>query len=440
MFRKILIANRGEVACRVIRATKKMGIQNALVFSEPDASLQYIQDADDARCIGGPRSYLDATAILNAAREMGCSAIHPGWGFLSENPTFAARCEALGITFVGPRPLSMRQMSDKAMARSTMRKLGLPPIPGVDRSLYSVNDAKEAAKIVGYPLLLKAVAGGGGRGMRKVFSPDKLEEAFVQASAEARSAFGNGAMYMERLIVGGRHIEFQVLCDGKNAIILGERECSIQRRHQKLLEETPSPAVSNEQRKQLSEKIKSVVESLGYRGAGTMEMLRDRSGEIFFMEMNPRLQVEHTITEETWGVDLVEQQFKIAANHPLSLDASPNGHSIQCRINAERVEENFKPTPGRIDTIRWPDIEGVRVDTHLRSGDKISPFYDSMLAKVICWAEDRPRAIEKMKVALRNSVIEGVPSTIDFHLRVLDSDRFQSGDYDTKFIEEELLS
>ncbi len=439
MFRKILIANRGEVACRVMNTARRLGIQSALVYSDADESLQYVQEADDAICIGGPRSYLDATAIINAARELGCSAVHPGWGFLSENPTFAARCEAVGLTFIGPRPLSMRKMSDKAMARSTMRALGLAPIPGVDRPLLSVKDAREAAKTIGYPLILKAIAGGGGRGMRKVMEPSALDDAFIQASAEARSAFGNGAMYMERLIVGGRHIEFNVLCDGAKAVIVGERDCSIQRRHQKLLEETPSPAVSREKIAELAATIKGVVEKLGYRGAGTMEMLRDQSGEIFFMEMNTRLQVEHTITEETWGVDLVEQQLKIAANHPLSLVAVPKGHSIQCRINAELVEENFKPTPGRIEKLRWPDLPGVRVDTHLREGDKISPFYDSMLAKVICTAPDRKSAIEKMRHALRESVIVGVPSTIDFHLRVLESGRFQAGEYDTKFVEEELL-
>ncbi len=442
MFRKILLANRGEVAVRVNKTAQRLGIKTVAAVTDVDRKLSYTADVDEVASIGDKRGYLDQEQLIAVAKEHKCSALHPGWGFLSENPSFAAMAEAVGITFIGPRPLSMRQMADKATARSTMRALGLSPIPGVDRSLYTLEAAIEAAAEVGYPLLLKAVAGGGGRGMRIVLKPEELSSAFIEASSEAMSAFGESALYMERLIVGGRHIEFQLLCDGKRAVVLGERECSIQRRHQKLLEESPSPVVSREQSAQLSAVIADVAVELGYRGAGTMEMLRDASGEIFFMEMNTRLQVEHTITEERYGVDLVEEQLKIAAHHPLKLEAiEPVGHSIQCRINAESVvyedgELDFRPTPGLIERLVWPEQEGIRIDTHLREGDRISPHYDSMIAKVIVHAPTRGEAIELMIDALSKTVVEGVPTTIPFHLAILKDSDFRSGSYNTSFIDE----
>lgn len=439
MFRRIMVANRGEVAHRVYQTAIKMGIEICYVYSEPDKELAFLKDATDSRCIGGVRSYLDGAAQITAAKEMKCSAIHPGWGFLSENPTFATQVEAVGLRFVGPKPSSMRRMSDKAKARETMRAFGLPPIPGVDSALHSLDDVQKAAEVIGYPLLLKAVSGGGGRGMRKVFSPEELEAAFLEASAEAQSAFGDASLYMEKLIQRGRHIEFQVLSDGENVLIVGERECSIQRRHQKLLEETPSVVVSDEQREALSAQIAQAVKKLGYVGAGTMEMLRDDDGSIYFMEMNTRLQVEHTITEETWGIDLVEQQLKIACNQPLAWQGEQKGHSIQCRINAEDVSKGFQPVPGHITVWNWPSFDGIRVETHLREGDHVSPFYDSMLAKIIATAPTRVEAIELMKKALRQAKIEGVPTTIDFHLSVLEHPKFIEGTYDTKFVEEELL-
>ena len=458
MFRKILIANRGEVANRIKQTCQKMNIETVIVATDIDKKLRFLDEFSESISLGDKREYLNKEKIIQITKEQNCSAIHPGWGFLSENPTFAAMAEAVGITFVGPNPTSMRKMADKAMARSTMRALGLSPIPGVDDFLLTVEDAKEAALQVGYPLLLKAVAGGGGKGMRKVFDPNDLEDAFLAASAEAQNAFGNAAMYMERLIVGGRHIEFQVLCDGKRAVVLGERECSIQRRHQKLLEETPSPVVDVQQCMELSKIIADVCVALQYRGAGTMEMLRDQSGEIFFMERNTRLQVEHTITEERFDIDLVAEQLKIAANHPLDIKVlydselveenehrmfRPKGHSIQCRINAEDVFKNFQPTPGTISNLKWPKMDGIRIDTHLREGDTISPHYDSMIAKIITSAPTRNEAINLMIQALELSEIEGVPTTIPLHLSILKHPKFISGEYTTSFIEEfleELLS
>lgn len=435
MFRRILIANRGEVVARIIRTCQRMGIETVIVATKADMELSYLKLADKVIDIGQTRAYLDMDLIISAAKDNKCSAIHPGWGFLSENPIFAARCEAVGITFIGPSPMAMRSMADKATARSTMTKLGLAPIPGWKEKILSFSDAEIAASHVGYPLLLKAVSGGGGRGMRRVMTPEGLDEAFHSASAEAQSAFADPSLYAERLIIGGRHIEFQIISDGEKALVIGARECSMQRRHQKLLEESPSVAVSDAQYESLVKQIESVVLALGYRGAGTMEMLRDASGNIWFMEMNTRLQVEHTISEELTGVDLVEQQLLVAANHPLNLEVSPNGHSIQCRINAEDVSRDFAPTPGTITKLQWADAKGIRIDTHLEEGDKISPHYDSMIAKVISTANTREIAITNLVKALKESCIEGVPTTIPMHLKLLTHPAFISGDYDTNFVE-----
>ena len=435
MFKTVLVANRGEVAERIRKTCQRMGIRCLALATDADKDLQFLQRFDDVLLLKDRRGYLDMASIVSLAKANQVAAIHPGWGFLSENPTFASMVEAVGITFVGPTAPSMRRMADKAEARDTMTALGLMPIPGVDGVLQDSKHALKEAARIRYPVLLKAVAGGGGRGMRRVFSEDEMAAAFQSASAEASSAFGNGAMYMEKLITQGRHIEFQVLSDGKKAVVLGERECSIQRRHQKLLEETPSLLVSDAQRQQLQETISRVCVELGYRGAGTIEMLGDADGSLYFMEMNTRLQVEHTITEEVTGIDLVEHQLRIAANEPLNVEYNPSGHSIQCRINAEDVTKNFRPQPGRITTLQWPELDGLRVDTHLVEGDSVSPHYDSMIAKVIVSAPTRDQAINKMKSALEQTTIEGVPTTIPVHQQILNHPQFETGHYDTNFLE-----
>jgi acetyl-CoA carboxylase biotin carboxylase subunit len=438
MFRRILIANRGEVAARVMRTCKRLGITAVAVYTDPDAELAYLQEVDEAVHIGGKRAYLDGSALIEAALAARCSAIHPGWGFLSENATFSARCEAARLTFIGPRSRNIRIMGDKSRARETMAALGVPIIPGSDGVLRDAEHAAEVAAQIGYPVLLKALSGGGGRGMRRVYEPSAVADAFAAASAEAAGAFNDGRMYLEKLIERGRHIEFQVLSDGERAVVLGERECSIQRRHQKLIEETPSPVTTPEEVAEMAKMICAAVVGIGYRGAGTIEMLRDRDGLMYFMEMNTRLQVEHTITEDRYGVDLVEQQLLIAANHPLTLSASPTGHAIECRINAEDPADNFRPTPGVVSRLVLPAGEGIRIETHLREGDRISPHYDSMFAKVIAHGADRAEAIARMIAALEKMVVEGVSMTIPLHLSVLRHPRFAAGDYDTHFLEENL--
>lgn len=438
MFRRVLIANRGEVATRVMRTCKSMGITTVAVYSEPDAALSYLQEADEAVCIGGKRAYLDGDALIDAAVEHRCTAVHPGWGFLSENATFSARCDAARLTFVGPASPHIRMMGDKSRARETMKALGVPIVPGSDGVLRDANHAQEVADSIGYPVLLKALSGGGGRGMRRVYSADEIATAFAAASAEAAAAFNDGRMYLEKLIERGRHIEFQVLCDGEHAVVLGERECSIQRRHQKLIEETPSPVVKPEEVEQMADIICRAVEGMGYRGAGTIEMLRDDDGQMYFMEMNTRLQVEHTITEARYDIDLVKEQLKIAANHALNVTAVPAGHAIECRINAEDPSRNFQPTPGVVSRLVLPKGEGIRVETHLSEGDRISPHYDSMFAKIISHGDSREQAIDRMIAALSEMVVEGVSTTISLHIAVLKHPRFRSGDYDTRFLEENL--
>lgn len=438
MFRTIMAANRAEVTARILKTCRKMNIRCVVIATDVDKELQFLEDFDQVLSLGDRREYLNREKILQLAKENQVAAIHPGWGFLSEDSTFASMAEALGIYFIGPTAGSMRMMADKAKAREIMTELGLHPIPGVDGVLNGAQHAKKMADTVGYPVLLKAVAGGGGRGMRRVFKPEELEDAYLSASAEALSAFGNGAMYMEKLIIGGRHIEFQVLSDGKEAWVFPERECSVQRRHQKLIEETPSVMVQDAQREELRAKIREVCIAIGYRGAGTIEMLGDRDGNLYFMEMNTRLQVEHTITEEITGIDLAEQQIRIAANETINPSTEHCGHAIQCRINAESVVDDFRPTPGLITKLQWPKGEGIRVDTHLKEGDRVSPHYDSMIAKLIVSAATREEAIQKMLAALRDTVIEGVPTTISLHQAVLRSEPFQAGNYDTKFLENHL--
>ncbi len=436
MFRRILVANRGEVAARVLRTCKRMGIEVVAAASEPDAKLQWLQDADAVAILGGRTSYLDADAILAAAREHACTALHPGWGFLSENALFATRAAQERVTFIGPSPRSIRLMGDKAVAKDTMKAMGLPLIPGSDGVVADADEARAVADKVGYPVLLKAKAGGGGRGMRRVFGPDEVEAAYNAASAESLSAFGDGAMYVEKLITAGRHIEFQVLGDVHgNLVHLGERECSVQRRHQKLIEESPSPALSEERRAEVGAMVAEACRKAGYVNAGTVEMLMDTDGSLYFMEMNTRLQVEHPVTELVTGLDLVEQQLRVACNEVVRPEVSFSGHAIECRINAEDPDAGFKPAPGKVTRLVFPSGEGVRVDTHLREGDSISPHYDSMVAKILVHAPTRAEAIARMEEALRATVVEGVPTTIGLHLRILAHPDFRAGAYDTNFLD-----
>ena len=444
MFRRILIANRGEVAARVFRTARRMGIEVVVVASAADRDQQWLAEVDRVVPIGGARaaqSYLDQDALLEVARHTGCSAVHPGWGFLAENDVFAARCEAAGLTFVGPSPEHMRQMGDKALARKTMTALGLSPIPGSEEEVADLADARRVAEEVGYPILLKAVAGGGGKGMRPVDDPSQLDAAFEEATAEAVASFGDGRLYIERRIVGGRHVEVQVIADHYGqCLVLGERECSLQRRHQKVLEEGPSPGLPPAERERILPRVADVIRRSGYVNAGTVEMLLDADQRLWFMEMNTRLQVEHPVTEALTGVDLVELQLRVAANERLPItEVTPRGHAIECRINAEDPEDGFRPCPGRVTGLSFPTGDGIRVDTHLRGGDRISPHYDSMVAKVIAWGDDRAMARARMAAALAATRVEGVRTNLGLHQRILDWDVFAGGNYDTKSLERDLV-
>ena len=446
MFRRVLIANRGEVAARVLRTCRRLGISCVAVASEADRALSWLDDADEVVCIGPARaslSYLDQDAILEAADRTGATAVHPGWGFLAENATFARRCEAAGLAFVGPPPQVIDLLGDKIAAREAMGGLGIPLIPGsTGRPLPNLEAAATAAQQAGYPVLLKAVAGGGGRGMRRVDGPDSLEAAWNQARAEAQAAFGDARMYLEKLIIGGRHIEFQVLVDSfGHAVHLGERECSIQRRHQKLLEETPSMALDSALRDEMGTRVAQALTALGYRSAGTVEMLRDRDGKLWFLEVNTRLQVEHPITEAVTGLDLVEWQLRIAAGQRLGFgqaDVAHRGAAIELRLNAEDPENGFRPSPGAIRRLVFPSGEGVRVDSHLREGDAVSPHYDSMVAKLIAHGDTREQALDRAAAALEGLTIEGIDTKAALLARLLASDALRSGVYDTTTLEEML--
>jgi acetyl-CoA carboxylase biotin carboxylase subunit len=437
MFKRLLIANRGEVAVRVMRTAQRMGIEVVALTTPDERELEWLKSADEVVCLGSSKSYLNQDEILEVARMTRCSAIHPGWGFLSENSTFATRCQAAGFTFVGPRPALVRRMGDKVQARETMSALGLGPIPGSEGSVKTPAHAREWARRIGYPVLLKAASGGGGRGMRKVYEESQLEQAFSSATSESEASFGDGTLYMEKLIEGGRHIEFQVVGDNWGRVmVLGERECSIQRRHQKLLEETPSPAVSEEYRVEVSNKIANALTKAGYTSAGTVEMLRDPAGNLYFMELNTRLQVEHPVTEMVCGLDLVELQLRVAANEPLNIEAvKPSGHAIEVRINAEDPDRDYAPTPGKVTKLTLPSGEGIRVETYLSEGDTISPHFDSMIAKVIAHGKSRKEAIERLENALSNMVVEGVSTTIALQKKILASESFRAGDYNTSTLE-----
>ena len=447
MLNKILIANRGEIAVRVIRACQEMGIKTVAVYSEADRDALHMQLADEAICIGPAKatdSYLDMQSILSAAVVTNAQAIHPGFGFLSENSTFATMCEELNIVFIGPRPKTIHQMGDKANARELMIEAGVPVIPGSEGFIRSMDEAKTAAGSLGYPVMLKASAGGGGKGMRRVANEEELETAYVNAKSEAKAAFGNDDMYMEKIIEHARHIEVQILADNHgNVIHLGERDCSLQRNNQKVIEESPSVAIDEEQRKLLGETAVKAAEYVQYQNAGTIEFLLDVNSNYYFMEMNTRIQVEHPVTEMATEVDIVKQQILIASGHELSLkqeDVRLTGHTIECRINAENPAFNFAPSPGTLDYLLVPSGGlGLRVESAMYQGAEIPPYYDAMIAKIITKGADRQEAIAKMKRALGELVIEGIITNQFFQEDLLNDAAFISGEYDTSYLETDFL-
>ena len=442
MFNKILIANRGEIAVRVIRACRELDIRSVLVYSQADADSMAVRLADEAVCIGPARSaqsYLCIDRILSVAALCDVSAVHPGYGFLSENAYFAEACRKHGIVFIGPTPEAMRALGDKAVARETMRKAGVPITPGSDGVIADEEAAVATARKLGYPVIIKAVAGGGGRGMRIVHNDASLLQGYYAAKAEAESAFGNGDMYMEKFLVNPRHIEVQILADNYgNVIHLGERDCSVQRRNQKLVEESPSPAISAKLREKLGAAAVRAAKAANYTSAGTIEFLYDAEGNFYFMEMNTRIQVEHPISEAVTGVDLVKEQIRIAAGERLKLrqkDIHINGHAIECRINAEDPERGFAPSPGKITQFIPAGGPQVRMDTHVYSGYTVPPHYDSLLGKLIAWGRDRAEALAVCRRALDEMVVEGVKTTIPFQKKLISHKNFAGGKYDTGFVE-----
>ena len=443
MFKKVLIANRGEIALRVIRACRELGIQTVAVYSEADRESLHVRFADDDVCIGpapARDSYLKIPRIIAAAEITGADAIHPGYGFLAENAEFAETCEASKITFIGPTPEQIRVMGDKAAARAAMSAVGVPIVPGTPGPVEDPEEALAFAVEIGFPVIIKAAAGGGGKGMRVAHDADEFARSFQMARSEALSAFGNGDVYVEKYLTRPRHIEFQVMGDRTGRVIhLGERDCSVQRRHQKLIEEAPSPAITPELRERMGSDAVRGAAAIGYVGAGTIEMLLNEDGRYYFMEMNTRIQVEHGVTEMLTGVDLVKEQIRVAAGEKLSVDALPalRGHVIECRLNAEDPSRNFQPAPGRIDVFHPPGGPGVRVDTHAYAGYTVPPFYDSLLAKLIVQGRDRQEALRRMQIALESFIIEGITTTAPFLARVMENPRFMSGDVDTKFLERE---
>ncbi|MRJ07861.1 acetyl-CoA carboxylase biotin carboxylase subunit [Ornithobacterium rhinotracheale] len=441
MFNKILIANRGEIAMRIIRTCKEMGIKTVAVYSTADADSLAVRFADEAVCIGPPNSkdsYLNIPNIIAAAEITNADAIHPGYGFLSENAHFSRTCQKHGFKFIGALPEHIERMGDKATAKSTMIEAGVPVVPGSEGILESVEEARKTAEKIGYPVMLKATAGGGGKGMRAVFDESELEKAYESAVMEATAAFGNGGMYMEKLILEPRHIEIQIAGDqyGK-ACHLSERDCSVQRRHQKLMEETPSPFMTPEMREKMGEAAVKAAEYIGYEGVGTVEFLVDKDRNFYFMEMNTRIQVEHPITEQIIDFDLVKEQILLAAGERISgQNYLPKMHSIECRINAEDPYKGFRPVPGKIKHLNIPGGNGVRIDTHIYAGYQIPPNYDSMVAKLITTARTREEAIAKMSRALDEFYIDGIKTTIPFHRQLMDDPRFREGNYTTKFMED----
>ncbi len=441
MFKKVLIANRGEIAVRIIRACRELGLRTVAVYSEADRSALHAKIADEAVCIGpaaSSESYLNVRAIIGACEITGADAIHPGFGFLSENASFARTCEKCGITFIGPDSHSIEMLGDKAAAKEAMKAAGVPVITGSDGAVKSFEEAKRIAAEIGYPVMVKASAGGGGRGIRIVEKAEELENQINAAKQEALSAFGNDEIYIEKFVVNPKHIEIQILADSQgNVISLGERDCSMQRRNQKVLEEAPSTVIDEETRRKMGEAACAAAKVCGYKNAGTIEFLVDKDKHFYFMEMNTRIQVEHPITEEVTGVDIVKEQLRIAAGEPLSYkqeDIKLSGHAIECRINAENPAMNFMPSPGVIDSLFIPGGPGVRVDTAVYQGYEITPYYDSMIAKLIVHGKDREEAIAKMKWALAEFIVDGVSTNIDFHLKLIRTEAFEKGDYDNGYL------
>jgi acetyl-coA carboxylase, biotin carboxylase subunit len=441
MFKKVLIANRGEIAVRIIRACRELGIRCVAVYSTADRNALHAQIADEAICIGPPASkdsYLNMNAVIQAALNSGAEAIHPGFGFLSENAEFAKLCEANGIVFIGPSYKSIEMLGDKAAAKETMAAAGVPVIPGSEGAVGSVGEAAEVAEKAGYPVLVKASAGGGGRGIRRVDSPEELEEQMTAAQQEAKNFFGDDAVYIEKFLVNPHHVEIQIIADKQgNYIYLGERDCSMQRRNQKVLEECPSPIVDEDLRRRMGEAAVTAAKQCGYYNAGTIEFLVDENRDFYFMEMNTRIQVEHPITEEVTGFDLVKAQIEVAADLPLSVkqdDIRMRGHAIECRINAENPELNFRPSPGTITALYMPGGPGIRIDGAVYQEYTITPFYDSMISKLIAHGSDREDAIRKMKWALSEFIVEGVDTNIDFQLEIIKNPDFRNGNYDIGFL------
>ncbi|KXG43288.1 acetyl-CoA carboxylase biotin carboxylase subunit [Tepidibacillus infernus] len=441
MFHKVLIANRGEIAVRIIRACREMGIFTVAVYSEADRDSLHVKMADEAYCIGPTASrdsYLNFANIISVAKLTEADAIHPGYGFLAENADFAEVCSSFQIEFIGPTPDAIQKMGEKAVAKDTMKKAGVPVVPGSDGLIEDVEEAIQLAKKIGYPVIIKATAGGGGKGMRVAYNDEELRKSIRMAQQEAKSAFGNSGVYLEKYLEEPRHIEIQIIGDKYgNVVHLGERDCSIQRRHQKLIEEAPSPALTKELREKMGEAAVRAAKAVNYHGAGTIEFLLDKD-QFYFMEMNTRIQVEHPVTELVTGVDLIKEQIRVAAGEPLSFnqeDIQFNGWAIECRINAEDPFKNFMPSPGKIDFYLPPGGLGVRLDSAAYPGYTISPFYDSMIAKLIVWGRDRDEAISRMKRALDEFTVEGVKTTIPFHLKLLNHELFIKGDFDTKFLE-----
>lgn len=442
MFEKVLIANRGEIAVRIIRACRELGIRCVAVYSTADKNALHAQIADEAICIGPANtkdSYLNSQALLAACEITGSDAVHPGFGFLSENADFARQCNKCGITFIGPSPESIEMLGDKATAKETMKKAGIPVIPGSDGAVKNIDDAKMIANEIGYPILVKASAGGGGRGIRLVEKESDLESRFIAAKQEAKSFFGDDGVYLEKFIINPRHVEIQVVADKHgNVVHLGERDCSMQRRNQKVLEESPSPIMTEELREKMGEAAVKAAKACGYYNVGTIEFLVDKNLDFYFMEMNTRIQVEHPVTEFVTGIDLVKTQLKIASDEVLSFtqdDVKIIGHSIECRINAENPSMGFRPSPGKIIALHTPGGPGIRMDSAAYQGYIIPPYYDSMIAKLIVYAPTREDAIMKMRWALSEFIVEGVDTNIDFQLDLIKNPSFENGEYDIGFLD-----
>ena len=439
--KKILIANRGEIAVRIIRACREMGIETVAVYSEADKEALHTKLADEAICIGpasSAESYLNMEQIISATVISGADAIHPGFGFLSENSKFAELCEQCNITFIGPDSAAIARLGNKQEARNTMMAAGVPVIPGSKEAVYTMEEGKKLAEEIGYPIMIKAALGGGGKGMREVYTPEEFDSAFQMAQKETENAFHDNTMYLEHLVLHPRHIEFQILADHYgNVVHLGERDCSIQRNHQKLIEESPSPALSEELREKMGEAAVKAAKAARYTNAGTIEFLLEKSGNFYFMEMNTRIQVEHPVTECVTGIDLIKAQIRIASGEKLMFtqkDIHITGHAIECRINAENPDKNFRPSPGTIQDLYLPGGKGVRIDTAIYSGYTVTPFYDSMIAKLIVWAGSRKEAIDKLRSALGEVIIEGIDTNVDYQYGIVNHPDFIAGNTDIEFI------